>query len=415
VTIKKTHRWIFLPRFKAGGFGWRSDLPIKRIREAVSEIKKVARRDKVLGAEGAVIFLERISQAIEHVDSSSGAIGTAVNRAVETLVPIITEAPANDKLRDEWLNRLWNAVDQDEMPYIEQLADDWGALCHTTERASRWADEFIESVRLVWKCDTHAGGYFKGTVACLSGLLAAGRYDELLQLLEIAPYKSWHYRQWGVKALHAQGHSAAAIRYAEGSRGLNESDSRISSVCEDILLSSGMRREAYDRYALEANRRGTYLATFRAIAKKYPEIEPGSILRDLVASTPGNEGKWFAAAKSVGLYGQAIAFANRSPCDPKTLTQAARDFADTQPDFARSAGLAALKWMMQGHGYELTAHDVADAFDHTLHAARRGGCEADTIHLIRGLMACSVVSQSSIITTLRQKINASQDQVTSAS
>jgi hypothetical protein len=176
-----------------------------------------------------------------------------------------------------------------------------------------------------------------------------------------------------------------------------------------------MRREAYDRYALEANRRGTYLATFRAIAKKYPEIEPGSILRDLVASTPGNEGKWFAAAKSVGLYGQAIAFANRSPCDPKTLTQAARGFADTQPDFARSAGLAALKWMMQGHGYELTAHDVADAFDHTLHAARRGGCEADTIHLIRGLMACSVVSQSSIITTLRQKINASQAQVTSAS
>ena len=415
MTIRKTHRWIFLSRFKVGGFGWRSELPIKRIREAVSEIKKAARKDKIVGAEGAVIFLERVSQAIGHVDSSSGAIGTAVNRAVETLVPIITAAPADEKLRDEWLKRLWDAVDQDEMPYIEPLAEEWGALCVAAERASRWADAFIEGVCHVWSPDTHSGGYFKGTAACLSGLFAAGRYGELLQLLEMAPYKSWHNRQWGVKALFAQGYNAAAIRYAEDTRGLNESDSRISSACEDILLSSGMRREAYDRYALEANRRGTYLATFRAIAKKYPEIEPDSILRDLAARTSGDEGKWFAAAKSVGLYGQAIALANQSPCDPKTLTQAARDFADTQPDFARSAGLAALKWMTQGHGCELTARDVADAFDHTLHAARLNGCAADTIQLIRDLTVYSLAAESSIITILRQKINALQDQGATAS
>ena len=86
----------------------------------------------------------------------------------------------------------------------------------------------------------------------------------------------------------------------------------------------------------------TYLATFRAVASKYPDRAPSDILRDLVASTPGEEGKWFAAAKSAGLYEEAIELANRTPCDPKTLTRAARDLTETEPRFALEAGLAAL-------------------------------------------------------------------------
>ena len=80
----KAHVWTFRSQFRAGAFGWQSDLPIKRIKEAVAEIKKTARNDRVLGAEGAVIFLEKVSGALVRVDSSSGAIGTAVNRAIET-------------------------------------------------------------------------------------------------------------------------------------------------------------------------------------------------------------------------------------------------------------------------------------------------------------------------------------------
>jgi hypothetical protein len=83
-----------------------------RIKEAVSEIKKVARKDAVLAAEGAVLFLEKLSPALEHVDSSSGAIGTAVNNAIEALVPIIAGAPANHALRDTWMERLWRAVER---------------------------------------------------------------------------------------------------------------------------------------------------------------------------------------------------------------------------------------------------------------------------------------------------------------
>jgi len=62
------------------------------VQEAVSEIKRVRRTDSVLAAEGAVLFLEKVSPALEHIDSSSGAIGTAVNRAIEELVSVIASA-----------------------------------------------------------------------------------------------------------------------------------------------------------------------------------------------------------------------------------------------------------------------------------------------------------------------------------
>jgi hypothetical protein len=100
------------------------------------------------------------------------------------------------------------------------------------------------------------------------------------------------------------------------------------------MLSSGLLDEAYRRYAIEANQGTTNLATFRAIAKKYPHKQPEEILRDLVASTPGAEGKWFAAAKDAGLFNVAIGLATRSPTDPRTLTRAARDYAEKQPAFA---------------------------------------------------------------------------------
>jgi hypothetical protein len=156
-------------------------------------------------------------------------------------------------------------------------------------------------VRFAWGPDPEFRGYFNGTTACLSALLKARRNNEIIELLEFAPYKSWDYREWGVKALVAMGKKAEAIRYAENSRGLNDSPIAIARACEEILLLSGMAEEAYNRYAIEANQKTTYLATFRAIAKKYPHKEASDILRDLVASTPGDEGKWFAAAKSVGL------------------------------------------------------------------------------------------------------------------
>jgi hypothetical protein len=134
MTAKRTakdassHKWEFRARFRRHAFGWKSQPAIQRIKQAVSEIKKVACRDPVLAAEGAVLFLERVSPAIERVDSSSGAIGTAVNRAIGELVPIIAGASADARTRDAWLERLWEAHANDDIPYIEWLADHWGEL-----------------------------------------------------------------------------------------------------------------------------------------------------------------------------------------------------------------------------------------------------------------------------------------------
>jgi hypothetical protein len=298
--------WAFRTRFRRHAFGWRSQPAIARIKEAVAEIKKAARNDPLLGGEGAVLWLEKVSPAIEQVDSSSGAIGTAVNSAIEALVPIIANAPADDRLRDDWLNRLWRAVEADFIPYIEIMAGYWGDLCATVQCASRWADEFIDGVRMTWGPKPELQGYYKGTAACLSALLKAGRNEEILQLLQRAPYKFWHYRQWGVKALMAMGKKGEALSFAEDSRGLN---------------------------------------------------------------TPGEEGKWFAAAKSAGLYGQAIELANQSPCDPRTLIRAARDMVEKEPRFALKAGLAALRWMALGYGYEVTSLDIRQAYVWTVNSA----------------------------------------------
>src|SRR5690606_36175737 len=160
---------------------------------------------------------------------------------------------------------------------------------------------------MAWRPAPNLRGFFKGTTNCLSALLAAERYDELLALLEMAPYKMWHYRQYGVKALAALGKKAEAIRYAEEGRGLNDSPVAIARACEEVLLSSGLADEAYERYGLLANQAGTYAAWFRAVAKKYPHKKPAEILDDLVAHTPGEEGKWFAAAKDAKLFDEAIA------------------------------------------------------------------------------------------------------------
>ena len=373
------YKWEFAPRFRRNAFGWRSDLPIKRIKEALSEIRLVARKEPILAAEGAIVLLEKLSPALMNVDSSSGALGSMVNHAIETLVPLLTKADVDAATRARWLDRLWEAVQEDEMPYIEYLADFWGELCVNPEVASGWADQFLPIVERIWSPAEPGHGYFRGTDACLSALHAAGRHDELLTLVAKARYKSWHNRRWGVKALVAMGKKAEAIRYAEESRGLNTPEGQIAEVCEEILLSSGLADDAYQRYAIAANRTTTNLATFRAIAKKYSNKDAADILRDLVKSEPGAEGKWFAAAKDAGLFDVAIELARRSPTDPRTLTRAARDFASKRPEFAIEAGLTALHWMARGHGYELTGFDVHAAFDAVMQAALGAGLDEPQI------------------------------------
>jgi hypothetical protein len=398
------HKWQFVARFRYHAFGWQSDKPIQRIKEAQSEIKRVAKKEPELAAAGAVLFLEKISPAIEQVDSSSGAIGSMVNRAIDTLVPIIAKAPIAPSVRQQWLQRLWQALQDDNVPYIEGLGDYWGELCANAECASKWADEFRPAVEQVSQALGYA--YFKGSSAYLSSLYAAGRHEELLAMLEKPYFSGWWYRQWGVRALLAMNRKADALRYAEDSKKIiNTPISAVAKVCEDILLSSGLYEEAYKQYALDANQGTTHLATFRALVKKYPHKPTADILRDLVASEPGSEGKWFVAAKDAGLFNLAIELVNKSPTNPRTLIRASRDFAEKQADFAVSAGMAALHWMARGYGYQITTGDVFEAYTSVLNAARFAGItEAQIKAQIRDVISEGDSGNNIILATLRDRL-----------
>lgn len=356
----KAGAWVFTKRFRRGGFGWRaSRLACARIAEALAEIRAVARHDPLHAAEGAVRFLVKLSPALEHVDGSSGALGSAARAAVDALVTVIAQAPADGAMREGWLEQLFEAIQNDDPPYLESLDDRWGALCATQEFASSWADRLLDLVRHVHserRRGQHA--FTRSESACYSALFAAGRHDELIALVGGDPRPMWHDLLWVGRCNVARGNIDEAIEFMAKAVHAWTPMAGLARFAEEVLLAAGRRTEAYERYALEANRGTTYLATFRLIAGKYPEIDPDRLLADLIATTPGEEGKWFATAKTLKRFDLAMQLAWKSPCDPKTLIRAARDNIGKAPSFASEVALAALHWICQGRGYEPTSLDV---------------------------------------------------------
>ncbi len=229
--------------------------------------------------------------------------------------------------------------------------------------ASTWADQLLPTLKNVLrerKRGTYA--FFSGSTLCYSALFKADRHDQILELLGMDPRPIWPDLAWGAKVLAARGQIDEAIAYLRERAGSTTSDTFIARFAEEALLKAGHRAEAFDQYALLANQANTHLATFRALAKKYPELAKDRLLNHLIASTPSEPGKWFATAKTLKLFEQATRLAWSSPCDPKTLNRAARDHLKTQPDFAMQCALASLHWMSMGHGYELTGLDVQEAY-----------------------------------------------------
>ena len=240
VTTKKpvaTHKWLFPSRIRPNVFTWKSSsTAVTRIREAVAEIQKVSRHDQQAAAEGAVRLIERLSPALEHVDSSSGALGTSVNRAIEALVPIISAATVSIAIREKWLERLYEAHAADQVPYIEILADFWGELCVSQELASTWVDQMIGITRMALSPDKNLRGHYHGTSACLSALLRAGRHEDIYSLLARTDF--WHYKRYAVKALAAEGKHDEAITLAESLRGPWTPDGR-SIECASGFCTEG--------------------------------------------------------------------------------------------------------------------------------------------------------------------------------
>jgi hypothetical protein len=372
--MAKTHPWTFRARFRAKAYGWRGTaLASKRLKEAVSEIRKVAKSDAVLAADGAVSLMERLWPSLESIDTSSGALGNAVHRTLDALIPLLIEAPADIKIRAKWLERLYEAVLEDGVEYLMPVEERWGEICVFPELANHWANRLLSGVRDGWSRDERHV-WVVGATICLSSLLAAGRYDELNSLLALQQSTFWHFGQFGAMALARQGHVDEAIQYAESHlRNVYDSGALAAEgFCEQILLAADRREEAYRRYGLAVTEGTTNLAAYRALLRKYPERDRRQALLDLIESR-GEKGKWFAAAKDAGYLDIALECAGDSLAEPTTLIRASRDFAEKEPAFATHVSLCAIRHLLNGRGYEPTEGDMLDAHKHLTESAARCG------------------------------------------
>ena len=65
------HKWEFGSRLRRNSFGWRSSkLAVQRVKEAVSEIKKVNRKDPVTAAEGSAA-IQASSSADDRINAKA--------------------------------------------------------------------------------------------------------------------------------------------------------------------------------------------------------------------------------------------------------------------------------------------------------------------------------------------------------
>jgi hypothetical protein len=238
--VTNDYRWAFKARFRARAYGWRgSALAGKRLKEAVREIVSVAKSDRIKAAEGCISLMERLWPALEHVDTSSGTLGGAVRRTLDELIPILISAPADAKTRRAWLERLFRAVMDEGVEYLAPVEERWGEIAIYPELMGEYAERLRPLIRRVW-ADEPPGGHVIGTAICLSCLLEAGRYGDLIELLVCARIQFWHWRHFGAEALARQRSWDAAIAYAEASRTPQGYDgSAIDRFCEDVLIKSG--------------------------------------------------------------------------------------------------------------------------------------------------------------------------------
>jgi hypothetical protein len=194
-------KWEFRSKFRTNVYGWRgSSLAISRLKDAVAEIRAVAKLNPVLAGDGIVTLAERIWQAFQGIDTSSGALGSAIYRTLNDLVPLLIAAPADQVTRGKWLTRLYEAVQNDGVEYLSPLEERWAEIAQYRDSMDDYANRLICLIRQAWSTD-HEFAHINGLSICLSCLLERGRYDELQELLAIHRRKFWPWHKYGAEAL----------------------------------------------------------------------------------------------------------------------------------------------------------------------------------------------------------------------
>lgn len=368
---KAVHKWAFKPGMRASAFGWRgSAKAIERLKSTRAEVRAVNRADPVTAAVGVVALATRIWPAFEHIDTSSGALGTAVRRTLDELVPILIAAPADEKTRAKWLEQLREAIVDDGVDYLATISDRFGEIAAYPELMNLHADRDLDLIHQAWS-DWERYAHVSTATLTLSCLLEAARYDELLALLAVKKTRLWFDDKFGAEALLRQGREDDALAYAEA---LLEGDRQtwghhdICRFCEAILVRQGKADEAYRRFGLPIASGNTWLAMWRDLVKRYPDRDARALLEDLIA-LHGRKGKWFAAAKTAKYFDIALDCAADHEAAPATLIRAARDFAIKEPAFAAEVALRAVEHLLAGRGYEPSPFDIDEAIDHLLTAS----------------------------------------------
>jgi hypothetical protein len=370
---KSVHKWAFKPGMRTGAYSWKSSAKaIERLKSASSEIRAVARTDPITAAEGVIALAQRIWPAFEHIDTSSGALGNAVDRTLKELLPVLIDAPADEKTRAKWLEQLRDAILDDGVDYLAPIAERFGQIAAFPSLMNLHADRDLDMIEAAWSDHASFAHITTGTLT-LSCLLEAGRYDELLTLLARKTTHLWFDEKFGAEALLRQGRDDEALAYAEA---LLKDDRRqwgyfeIAQFCERILVGQGREEVAYRRFGLPSVSGNTYLAMWRDLVKRYPEIDARRILEDLI-ETQGAKGKWFAAAKTARFLDIALDCAAHFDAAPATLIRAARDLKLKEPAFAAQVALHAIRHLVEGRGYEPAPIDIDDAVEHLMVAATR--------------------------------------------
>lgn len=381
-----SHKWQFKARFRRSAYGWKGTAPAsKRLREAVSEIKKVARKDPVTAADGVVTLFERLWPALQGINSSSGGLGIAVDKAIDALLPFLIDAPADLPTRREWLECLYEAVCDDGVDFLFPVQCRWGEICVFPELVDHWIEFLLPGLELCQRVGGR-GDFYDGETICLSCLLEGKRYDKLREVISNRRFPYWPLDRFWAEALARMGQTDDAIAFAESRNPQDYEKQSILEFCERVLLEAGREEEAYREYGLLIHRGNTYLATYRAMVKRYPGRDPEQVLRDLIETSLEKE-KWFAAARQAGYLDIARYCARSGLVEPKTLVTAARDTLESDPGFSYEIALRALDLMLRGYGYELAVIDILPAFKILFQAADAMGVSDWAAANVRELLA----------------------------
>ena len=104
--MASVREWQFKRKFRTNAYGWRaSSFAIGRLKEAAAEIRSVAKSDPIAAGDGVVSLMGASGRRSKGIDTSSGALGAAVFRTVNELIPILTVAAADHATRSKWLDR----------------------------------------------------------------------------------------------------------------------------------------------------------------------------------------------------------------------------------------------------------------------------------------------------------------------